>query len=166
MAYHCHSLPSALLTVAVRLACAIVVCIATSACGAGVISRPYRDFMDPHHPPLAASSRAFRRRYLDTSKTHILWHHSSLQVCRMPLDCTIDLSYLLCRYRTRDCTQASKTSTTLRPVHQGPTLGTLQKMAEQRPPRYLPRDFYDAGWLAQDPPRERLLQPAPAMGIR
>ena len=56
-------------------------------------------------------------------------HHSSLQVCRMPLDCTIDLSYLLCRYRTCDCTQASKTSTTLRPVHQGPTLGTLQKMA-------------------------------------
>jgi len=104
--------------------------------------------MDPHNPPLAASSHALRWWYLVTSKTHILWHHSSFRVCRTPLDCTIDFFYLLCRYRTRDCTQASKTSTALvscsprsnfrYPVEDG-------MPSEQQPPRYLPRGCYDVG---------------------
>jgi hypothetical protein len=35
----------------------------------------------------------------------------------------------------------------------------------QLPPPYLPRDCYDAEWLAEDPVRERLLKPAPAMNL-
>lgn len=38
--------------------------------------------------------------------------------------------------------------------------------SEQRPPAYLPRDCYDNTWLTEDPWRERVLQPAPAMNIR
>lgn len=38
--------------------------------------------------------------------------------------------------------------------------------SEQRPPLYLPRDCYDVEWLAADPVRVWVLQPAPAMGIQ
>ena len=38
--------------------------------------------------------------------------------------------------------------------------------SEQPPPRYLPRDCYDAEWLVADPLRTCILQPAPAMGIQ
>ena len=35
----------------------------------------------------------------------------------------------------------------------------------QPPPSYLPRDCYDARWLEENPGMEKLLQPAPAMGV-
>lgn len=38
--------------------------------------------------------------------------------------------------------------------------------SEQRPPPHLPRDCYDAEWLAEDPLLEKILKPAPAMDIR
>lgn len=37
--------------------------------------------------------------------------------------------------------------------------------SEQPPPPFLPRDCYDARWLEEDPVREKVLRPAPAMDL-